>query len=730
MPLPTPILDDRSYQQLRDELVKRIPVYAPEWTDHNPSDPGIALVELFAFLGENLLFRFNQIPETTKLQFLRLLDVPLQPASAAQGVVTFSTKQPGGVLVDQETTVRAGNLPFETRTETHAWPVSMQAVGRIARGVPQAGEEDHFASRALQARRDLGIGDPNEPPAYYATRLLNPDPNAPEAEPLDLSGAVDHMLWIAVLSEPGADLEQLRDGIVNVGVFPDEVVLSMRDVEACPGSGDAPKGPSVVWQASTRQDVTDEPRYQPLSVVGDTTAGLSRPGVVRIRLPKEVADLGTFTLPDPDMAGTGDLPPELDEKLTPRILFWLRVFREDGGSFPRLLWVGANATEIRQTEKAAPEFLGTGTGDAHQQVTLVHTPVIPRTAELEVEEVDGWTTWTEVTDFAASKDGDRHYTLDPEAGVVRFGDGTRGLPPQIGQRIRAKGYRWGGGLQGNVAPKAISKLEVANAKVENPLRTTGGGETEPIVAALERVPGELRRHDRAVTASDFQELALATPGTTLGRAECLPRFHPRRPADVAAGVVSVVVWPSEDGRHPNAPVPDRTTLRTVCRWLDARRLVTTELHVIPPTYRKVGVAVGIHTKPGYGVEAVRRWVELVIRQYLAPLPPFGPSGEGWPLGRRVHGPELEAAALQVEGVEYLEGLRIAETADGKNFTERTPVVLEPYEVPELVEITVVEGDPVEPGHALAPPPLAPPEGSPPGTPPPAPVPIPAPLEEC
>ena len=56
VPLPSPILDDRSYQQLRDELVRRIPVYTPEWTDHNASDPGITLIELFAFLGENLLY--------------------------------------------------------------------------------------------------------------------------------------------------------------------------------------------------------------------------------------------------------------------------------------------------------------------------------------------------------------------------------------------------------------------------------------------------------------------------------------------------------------------------------------------------------------------------------------------------------------------------------------------------------------------------------------------------
>src|SRR4051794_646037 len=105
MPLPQPILDDRSYEQLRDELVRRIPVYAPEWTDFNASDPGITLIELFSFLGENLLFRFNQIPETTKLQFLRLLDVPLRPASAAEGFVTFTTQLPAGVLVEQRKAV-------------------------------------------------------------------------------------------------------------------------------------------------------------------------------------------------------------------------------------------------------------------------------------------------------------------------------------------------------------------------------------------------------------------------------------------------------------------------------------------------------------------------------------------------------------------------------------------------------------------------------------------------
>src|SRR5258708_2984297 len=123
MALPSPNLDDRSYQQLRDELVRRIPVYAPEWTDHNASDPGITLIELFAFLGENILFRFNQIPEATKLAFLKLLRIPLRPAAPASTVITLTTKDGGGVLVPLGTSALAGPVRYETTSEAVAWPL-------------------------------------------------------------------------------------------------------------------------------------------------------------------------------------------------------------------------------------------------------------------------------------------------------------------------------------------------------------------------------------------------------------------------------------------------------------------------------------------------------------------------------------------------------------------------------------------------------------------------------
>ena len=62
--MKTPRLDDRSWESLRDGLVRRIPLHSPEWTDHNVGDPGITLVELFAHLGKGLVDRINEVPRT------------------------------------------------------------------------------------------------------------------------------------------------------------------------------------------------------------------------------------------------------------------------------------------------------------------------------------------------------------------------------------------------------------------------------------------------------------------------------------------------------------------------------------------------------------------------------------------------------------------------------------------------------------------------------------------
>src|SRR2546422_2735397 len=117
MPLQIPILDDRRYQQLLDEALARIPVYTPEWTNFNRSDPGVTLIEVFAFLTENLLYRANQIPERNRRKFLSLLGVPLQPTTSAVGIVTINNER--GPLTTETLNsgieVRAGQVPFRTQ---------------------------------------------------------------------------------------------------------------------------------------------------------------------------------------------------------------------------------------------------------------------------------------------------------------------------------------------------------------------------------------------------------------------------------------------------------------------------------------------------------------------------------------------------------------------------------------------------------------------------------------
>ena len=75
MSLPIPDLDDISFDDLMKEARALIPVYDKEWTNYNPSDPGITLLELFSWLCELVIYRINQVPDVNYGKFLKLLAV-------------------------------------------------------------------------------------------------------------------------------------------------------------------------------------------------------------------------------------------------------------------------------------------------------------------------------------------------------------------------------------------------------------------------------------------------------------------------------------------------------------------------------------------------------------------------------------------------------------------------------------------------------------------------------
>jgi hypothetical protein len=94
MPLPSPNLDDRSFADLVEEARQHITAHCPAWTDLSPSDPGMVLVEVFAYLTEIMIYRLNRVPSKAYVEFLRLLGVNLLPPSAAAVVLHFKLAKP------------------------------------------------------------------------------------------------------------------------------------------------------------------------------------------------------------------------------------------------------------------------------------------------------------------------------------------------------------------------------------------------------------------------------------------------------------------------------------------------------------------------------------------------------------------------------------------------------------------------------------------------------------
>lgn len=705
MALISPILDNRTFEQLREELVDRIPTYTPEWTDHNESEPGIALLELFAHLGESLLFRFNQIPDTTKVAFLRLLGVQPRPAQPASVLLAVRTDLADGVQILKGAEARAGSLPFQTDNEVYVWPLDTVAVGKKAAPTATTKAE---VERRLAATSFAKVLDPD----FYETTQVPDDPLAPGAWPLDVSVTLDKSLWIALLRKDTTDVTKLGGRIVFLGVAFDETIAApfalqeLTPVETATyrstgldpqrTSGLGSELPPMVWQIWIGQkDPSAEPKFTKLAVVGDSTQGMVKTGVVQLELPDTLPTLDPLSPPTGD---SNSPPPLTDEKQAAKVIAWIRASRPQGSqdSIHKVRWVGVNAVSAVQSRSAAAELLGTGTGDPGQSFPLAHHPVLRGTVRLQVEEVDGWHDWEEVDDLLGVRDDARAFAVDYAVGAISFGQRV----PQLGERIRTLSYQYGGGVIGNVPAGSVTALTgVGGVQVKNPLPAVGGSDTVSLDDALDQIPAEVHRHDRAVIADDFRDFAEQFPDVI--RAETLPLLHPDTPKVPAAGVVSVVVFPSEDLRDPNAPLPDLDLLRRVAKHLDARRLVTTELYVIPPTYKRIAVSAGVAVRNGYQVDAVRRWVELILRQYLAPVPPFGPDGRGWPLGRAVRRAELEAVAVQVEGVEYLEDLKLGEYTDSV-LDEEELIDFERWELPALAHITVVKGSPLALGAEVEP----------------------------
>jgi hypothetical protein len=734
MPLQIPSIDDRRYQDLVTEALARIPVHNPEWTNFNKSDPGVTLIELFAFLTENLLYRANQIPERNRRKFLQLLGVPLQPSSSAIGLVTFTNDRGPleTITLNSGIEVRAGQVPFRTDQGLDVLPIEAIVYFK-QKDTPQDPAVTEYYKQ-LYASYTLTPGaEPNV--QLYRTVPLE----GKEGSEVSISeDTTDRSLWIALLkrtADQASDLDEIRDKIagktISLGVVP---AMEAAGQHLAPGGSANAEAEALLNFSipnAPKGLLSDNriPKYKPVvpNIRGNV---LESPGVVELTLPAK-DELKIWTNLDPLEQGVQEFPPSLeDSKLSERVVTWIRI-QASAAVRTKILWLGINTVPVKQRAHVTSELLPDGTGAPDQSVTLSRKPVVPKSVRLVVTTATGGVSqWQEIDDLLTAgpevqvtdpklPPGAKPptnlpvevFVVDAEAGQIKFGDGFRGKRPPAGAKLRVS-YDYGVGSAGNVGAGSISSSPAlpAGIKVTNPVRTWNGTEAETVTQGEKQIARYLQHRDRLVNAADFETITMRTPGVDIGRVDVIPAFNPEltpNAAGDAPGAVTLMLIPRTDPRQPDAPVPDDVFLNTICRYLDPRRLVTTELFLKGPAYKGIWISVGINVVAGVATAIVREAVKQTLLDFLAPLsksagtigdsltslttPSYASTQKGWPLCKSVTARELLAVASRVSGVLLVNDVFIAEGDKPK----ADQISISGLELPRVLGISVTIGDPMD-----------------------------------
>jgi predicted phage baseplate assembly protein len=612
MALPVPNLDDRKFQDFVDEAKRAIPGLCPEWTNHNVSDPGVALIELFAWMSESVLYRLNQVPERLYVHFLNLVGTPPFGPSVARTDLTFMLSAPlkdhEKVQVSVHTEVTTAEaVVFTTLSPLVMAPRVHQAM-LTATGTDRVIYQD--VSKTLKE-------------AGGVTCFAHSRPRVGDA------------LYLGYAASLAGLVLRLEVKAGN---------------EGAKGIGINPKDPPLLWEVWSGKE------WVAAVVQDDATGGLNKNGSILLRIPlaHESQTLGGLTC------------------------HWLRVRLIDKGkpytASPRI--EGLVTTVVGGTVAAehatvvGQELLGSSNGQPGQRFVPSRVPVLPRTEDEKTIRVITTTycqEWREQTDFTSSGDTDRHFVWDNASGTVTFGPLIRyangdtrqhGAVPAEAAEIFVTGYRYGGGLLGNVAAHSLTVLRSTEPYIEsvtNFAAAVGGVDGESVAEAMQRGPLTLRTGQRAVTPRDFERIT-RDASVEVARALC--------PRSVVAGApIRVLVVPhvrsTPDSHRIDDFVLGSALVTTIRTELDRRRLVGTRVDISTPSYLGVSVAVRVQALPDVELAGVQHRVTDALSRFINPLT-GGPDGKGWPFDTDLNSAAVEHLLETVEGVHRVEEVQLFE----------------------------------------------------------------------
>ncbi|MDH0867504.1 baseplate J/gp47 family protein [Mitsuaria sp. GD03876] len=713
MSIPLPQLDDRRWSDLVEQGRALIPLVAPEWTDHNASDPGITLMELLASVAETDLYRLNRFTDAQKRRLLALMDIRCAPPRPAT-LVSELRIAAGPSPVASPVVLPAGTEFDGMRLDATAAPLRtiapVEVVDAVLRAVQRQDAAGFQNLTAAWSRQEpfAAFGDD---PAVGAECQIGFDRALPagrwsqvfvciEGDQARLSERARLVAEMSSATDPSAGDPSAADAAAAdaamTAVLPSAVPLRHH-------------GARLAWEYFADDGAAG--RWLPLEVDDDTRA-FSLSGALRLRpgAAMKASVLGRVAQPQCWVRarlvdGAFDAAPRLQRLLlngvqlvqsTPVWTSWpiapgtvatggpitagqgsaLRLTLQQGRVvvlsvdasgeapvFTVLAYTAATATDPGLLAVDGT-LAGTGSGEPSQRLTLAQRPVVEASLRLFTIEDGHPRAWTRMDDFSASSRSDAHFTLDPTSGEVVGGDGERGRVLPRGCQVFAF-HAWTrpapavariDGLADSPRNRAFLPDVGAIGQIAAgvPVVLEDAAPAETLAHALGRAIEQREARLRAVTREDFEALALATPGLRVARAIALPNFCPGLACVNAPGMVTVIVLPFlPRGR----PFPSRGFLDRVAARLETRRVLGTRVAVAGPGYLEVAVRARVQALDGIDRQRLAAEVSAALDAFFDPVS-GGPDAAGWPLGRDVYRAEVMQVIDQTPGVDHVIALEL------------------------------------------------------------------------
>jgi len=638
MPLETLQLDDLNWGEMVVGIRRRIAAAsAGEWTLHAPVDPGVTLLELFAYLLEQRLFWMDQVPDSLVRAALSLLGEQPRPTQAAATVMQFPEVDDVLVLpANSEITLDGSSPPqvFSTESEILLLPLQKQNQQR---------EQLSLSINGLNRTADLEHGkilrlfpaDGSAGEMKITFRLRQALPSEMENKSLSLL----FELYDSGNPQPQWS-PQFTDSDVDNGESSSECETEKKSTNGV----EVPAPAAITWSYSGAGG-TRHPFLA--NEVKDGTGGLRRSGVVMLPIKTdwepESLDAGThiyeFAIILTIDKSTFSAPPRL-HRLIPNVVIATHR-RETQEHLLRREWLPLPGNEL-------------ALADLPEDKPRKDYPPIENTIKIQIRERDnGWHEWKPTSDLAFHGATNRVFVTNRALGKVSFGDGLTGRLPVLnddgGGQFKVR-YTVGGGTTGRLGANRRWTAQVNDKQIRaiNVVQTAGGEEPETMAAFRERVVSKLRAPTRAVIADDYKQIALSVRGVAIKRAYAAIGFHPNFPCVPIPGAVTVFIVP--DVSRPDvldenfdetlvesafvaAPVPDAGALSLVRNALDRARLAGTEVIVLPPYYREVKLSLVIESNAIERTSLSRR-IKRSLYKFFDPLI-GGDEGDGWPFGEPV-----------------------------------------------------------------------------------------------